>query len=61
MAGLLAVAEVIVNQCHRVKNVPCLQHEVGMEVVEDVNVWIAGNCGLCVVCEWRDQDCRRGP
>jgi len=61
MAGLLAVTEVIFNQCQLVENVPCSQHEVSVEVVEDVNVWIAGNCGSCMVCEWRDQDCRQGP
>jgi len=61
MAGLLAVVEVIFDQCQLVKNVPFSHHEVGMEVVEDVNVWIAGNCGSCMVCEWCDQDCRRGP
>jgi len=61
MVGLLAGMEVIFDQCHLVENVTCSHHEVGMEVSEDVSVWVGGNCGSCMVCEWHDQAYRCGP
>jgi len=59
--GWLAGADVIFDQCHLVESVTCLLHEIGVDVGEDVGVWVGGNCGSCMVCDWHDQDCRRGP